>query len=419
MPDPRLGRLFRLERRGYLWGLRGIRALLTWCGRPERRYATVLVGGTNGKGSTAAALDRILREAGFRTGLYTSPHLVDFRERVRVDGRCMPAERLGALLRRFVPRGEHHGHSFFEVATAMALRHFADARVEIAVLEVGLGGRLDSTNAVSPEVSVLTGASLEHTEYLGDTLEEIAWEKAAIARRARPVVTGGRARARDLLEAAAAARGARVVRARRAARLSVRSMGLEGMELELPSGARLSTPLIGRHQVSNLECAAAAALQLRARGFAVDPLHVARGLAATRWPARFEWLARRRVLLDVAHNPEAAAAFARTWREVMPRRGVGVLGMLADKDARAVARALRPCARRLVVTAPDTVRAMPAERLSRAVGRVPHSVVPGVAAAVRAALQERRPGEPVFVTGSLYTVGEAMRALGHHVADRL
>ncbi|HVP39337.1 MAG TPA: Mur ligase family protein [Candidatus Saccharimonadales bacterium] len=419
MAESPLARLYRLERRGPHWGLAGIRRLLEWCGHPERRYPAVLVGGTNGKGSTAAALERILREAGYRTGLYTSPHLVDFGERVRVDGRAIPAARLAALLRRFAPRGERGGHSFFEVATALALRHFADAQVDIAVLEVGLGGRLDSTNAVLPEVSVLTGVSLEHTEYLGNTLAGIAREKAGIVRRGRPAVVGGRGRARELLAAAAAARGARVVIAQRAARLRLLSQDPAGMELELPSGARLRTALVGRHQISNLECAAAAALALRGRGFALDSLHVARGLAAVRWPGRFEWLARRGVVLDVAHNPEAAVAFARTWREVFGRPAVGVLGMLKDKDAAGVARRLRCCARLLVATAPATERALPAAALARALGRARHRVEPDVAAALRHALAARRPGEPVFVTGSLYTVGEAIPLLRHHVPAAL
>jgi dihydrofolate synthase / folylpolyglutamate synthase len=419
VPDPFLARLFHMERRGPHWGLAGIRRLLEWSGRPERGYAAVLVGGTNGKGSTAAALERILRAAGYRTGLYTSPHLVDFRERIRVDGRRISAPRLRALLRSFVPRGERGGHSFFEAATALALRHFADAGVEIAVLEVGLGGRLDSTNAVHPEVSVLTGVSVEHVEYLGSRVEDIAHEKAGIARRGRPVVVGGRGRARELLACAAAARGARVVLAQRVARLGPVVLARDGMELGLRSGARIGTSLVGRHQVSNLECAAAAALELRGRGFRVAPLDVARGLAAARWPGRFEWLARRGVVLDVAHNPEAAAAFARTWKEVFGRRGVGVLGMLQDKDAAGVARRLKGCARMLVVTEPATERALPAAQLARAVGRQPHLVEPTVAAALRRALRERRPGEPVFVTGSLYTVGQAIPPLRHHVPDVL
>lgn len=222
-----------------------------------------------------------------------------------------------------------------------------------------------------------------------------------------------------LVEAACRARGARVVRAQRAAGLVRVSLTPGHMSLREDSGAHYRTALVGDHQVSNLECAVAAARELRGRGFEISEPAIRCGLREVRWPARFEWLARRGVLLDVAHNPEAARCFARTYGATFRRPGVGVVGMLADKDAPGVARQLRACARLWVATAPEAERALSPEGMARALGRAPHVVVPGVARALKRALQERRRGEPVIVIGSLYTVGEAMARLGAHGQSRL
>ncbi len=400
-------------------GLSGTRSILARLGHPERSFASVLVGGTNGKGSTAAVLERVLREAGYRTGLYTSPHLVHFRERIRVEGRAIRAPHLDGLLRAVVPYALRNRHSFFEAATAMAFEHFRNEGVEIAVLEVGLGGRLDCTNVADPLVSVITGISLEHTEWLGKTLEKIAYEKAGIAREGRPVVIGGSGRSRTLLEAQARRRGARVVRASRAAGLRRISQRTTGMRLETRTGAVLRCGLVGEHQVSNVECALAALRELEGMEVPIGAAAVRRGLAAARWPARFEWLPESGVVLDAAHNPEAARAFAATWREVIGRKGVGVVGVLSDKDAAGILRALRGCARLLVLTTPPGARSLTGEALRAFAGRVPCAVEPNVRAALKRAMAERARGERIFVTGSLYTLGAAIPALGHRVPDAL
>lgn len=404
---------------GPKWGLRGIRFLLAACGNPEKQFPSVLVGGTNGKGSTSAVLERILRSAGYRTGLYTSPHLVRFEERIRVGGRVISGPKLQALCARLLPLSEKQRSSFFECATAIALRHFADEGVEIAVLEVGMGGRLDSTNVVDPRLSVITGIGLDHMEFLGETLERIAFEKAGISRRGRLTVLGGGGRSRSLLETACLRRGARVLHAREAAPLKATTLRPGEMEVEDRRGGRVVTPLVGRHQVANFECALAAAEALSLQGFRISRPDIARGLGEVRWPGRFEWLPEEGVLLDVAHNPQAAAAFAKTWDEVFGRPGVGVIGMLADKDVKGVVRRLGGCARVWIATSPRAARALSPEGMGKALGARPHLLEPDVPRAIRRALAVRRRREPVFVIGSLYTVGEAIPALGCHVSATL
>jgi dihydrofolate synthase/folylpolyglutamate synthase len=213
-------RLYSLEKRGMRLDLGGTRSLLKKLGNPQKRFSSVLVGGTNGKGSTCSFISSILTCAGHHTGLYTSPHLVDFRERIRVSGGCIPREHALELLGAVVPMGERGGHSYFETLTCAAFRYFGDRKVPVVVAEVGLGGRLDSTNVLSPMVSVITGISIEHSHILGTTLSAIAGEKAAIMRRGRPVVTAARGKALETIEKRAAAAGARLLRVGRDLRVT-------------------------------------------------------------------------------------------------------------------------------------------------------------------------------------------------------
>ena len=441
--------LFSLRSRGWKLGLDTMHALADGLGRPERRYPSVLVAGTNGKGSSSAILASILRRAGLRTGHYTSPHLVDFRERIRVDGAAIPERETLDLVTIVRPLVEARGATFFEAAAAMAMRHFADRACDVAVLEVGLGGRLDATNIVDPVVSVITGIAMDHVTILGRTREAIAREKAGIIREGTRVVTGATDTALETIEAECRERGAPIVRLGRDVRLRVTRVSAAGTEFDLrgagggalPGGAAASadhagadghvldvtgrwrTPLIGRHQAHNAACALLAARALAETGFDLAIDAARDGLESVRWPARFEIVAGEpTVVLDVAHNLEGARALAETWRAVFPeRRPVLVAGMLADKDHEGFARRVFPLASHVIATEPKEERALAAGTLAEraAAASVPCEVAVPVADAVARARERAGRDGIVLVAGSLFTVGEAMEAMGYEGLERI
>jgi dihydrofolate synthase/folylpolyglutamate synthase len=414
--------LFSLQRFGVKPGLGPIRALLTELGSPDERLRCVLVAGTNGKGSVARVLAASLMKAGERVGLYTSPHLQRLGERVQVDLAPEPHERIEELIGRVRPAAERHGNTFFEVVTAAALLRFAEAGVAWAVLEVGLGGRLDATNAVRPELSVITSVALDHTAVLGATLEEIAFEKAGVMRPGVPLISG-----------VTEPRPAGVI-ARRAAEvgagLTVYGKDFWGEDARLAwegtsftwrhpgaasDGVRVASGLVGRHQVANLTLALEAGCRL---GVGLEEALDA--VRHARWPGRLEsfWLQGRRVVLDGAHNPAAARALAAAIAELTGEAAVLVFGASADKDVAGVVTALAPVARRTVVThAVHSPRAMAPLDLAALLPGATVADDPG--AALEAALGLSRPGETVVVAGSLFLVGEARdRLTGDAGEDR-
>ncbi len=393
-------------------GLDTPRRLLADLGDPQNAYPAVHVAGTNGKGSTCVLLEALLRAAGRAVGRYTSPHLEDFCERITVDGRPITdaelvrhAARVHAAARRLdLPV------TYFEAATALAFLHFAgagdqDAPVDAAVVEVGLGGRLDATNLLSPQVCIITNVTLEHTKHLGDTVAAVAGEKAGIVKPGVPVVTAARGEALEVVRAAAARNGAPLFVLGEDFAVS----DGEPFAYDGPGGPLkgIALGLAGRHQRENAALAlAAAALFLDGR----LPEGTAAALADARWPGRLEPVAAAApVLLDCAHNGAAARALAAHLAEIPGGPPWLVLGVLADKDFDPIAEALCPLAARVILTAPDTPRrgdlaaqAAIARRHARDV-----AVVEGVAAAVDLAVREAAAaGGAVVVTGSIYTVGE-------------
>jgi len=391
-------------------GLDTPRRLLAALGDPQKTFPAAHVAGTNGKGSTCVLLDAVLAAAGLGVGRYTSPHLEDFSERVAVAGHPISNADLVREAARVhgAAAGMDPPPTFFEAATAIAFLHFADAAVDAAVVEVGMGGRLDATNVLTPRVSVITNVDLEHTKYLGATVAEVAGEKAGIVKPGVPVVTAARGEALDVVRATAARRGA-----------PLRVLGEdftvtdgEPFRYKGPGGTLdgLALGLAGPHQRENAALALAAA-EIFLGGRLPDEIAVRRALADARWPGRLESVAAAApVLLDCAHNGPAARALARHLAN-----GPGgplwlVLGVLADKDFDAIASALCPLAARVLVTAPDTPRRGDlAEQARIARNHAPDvAAVPGVAAAVDRAVREAAAaGGPVVVTGSIYTVGEA------------
>lgn len=405
-------------RTGGAWrlGLERMEALMDALGHPERRYPVFHVAGTNGKGSTVATLDALLRGAGARVGRYTSPHLVDFSERVAVDGVPMPRAAITAWLERHEPRLTELGATFFEATTALALAHFADAEVEVAVIEVGLGGRLDATNVVQPVAAGVTQIGLDHQEFLGNTPEAIAMEKAGIFKRGAVAVVGDTTPAiRTLLQARAEAVGASSVLVT-GRDWHIRDVELDpvGTHFTLAAGdtvRRLATPLVGRFQADNTAVALAMLRGAGGRWAAIDAQASAL-LAGVRLPGRFHrsgpWL------FDVAHNADGAATVVATVRAVaMPRPLVAVVSVLQDKDWRGILAQLATVTDRILVTLAPSAPPSRAWSLDAVCGwaagaGVPVERIDDLGAALAAG---RADGGTVLVTGSFHTVGDAMERL--------
>jgi dihydrofolate synthase/folylpolyglutamate synthase len=402
------------EHAGMRPGLARIETLLEALGHPEQRYTLVQVAGTNGKGSTAAMLAAILKSAGRRVGLYTSPHLVSFRERIRVDAEPIGEDDVADGFDAIATLVARVDATMFEATTALALDHFAREAVDVAVLEVGLGGRLDATTVGEPAVVIVTRIDLDHQEILGPTLEAIAAEKAAII---RPGV-------RVAFAAAQAPAAAAVVQARAAAMavplqeegqaLSVRLLARdrEGQTVDLAGpGWRLEEvrlPLLGTFQPSNALLAAAAARALDAA-----PAAIRDGLARARWPGRFEIVRSgdRHVVLDGAHNPAGARALAASLAEWFGDAPLTlVFGVLRDKDARGMLAPLAARAQRVILTGSSSPRAAAPDALRAALPAGVPSVETAGAAAEALALAARPPRTPILcVAGSLSLVGDVLR----------
>jgi dihydrofolate synthase/folylpolyglutamate synthase len=397
--------LYSLQRFGIKLGLENIERLLEElcsgvCVKRSALAATrtsafkvVHVAGTNGKGSVCAMIDSICRAQGYRTGLFTSPHLVTFRERIRVNGEIISEQAVTdglTTIRNLVANWDPHP-TFFEVVTALALKHFSDTEVEIVILETGLGGRLDATNAIQSDVSVITPIDFDHEEWLGKTIAEIATEKAGIIKPGVPVVS-----------ACQQAEAQEVIRAR-AARCEA------PLQFVTKSYDRAPIALAGSHQKQNAALAAAA---LRAAKIDVDNSAIARGLAAIDWPARFQrW--DERTIVDGAHNPAAAHTLAETWREsLVNQRATLVLAVLSDKDLRAICEALATISQFVLLPKIRSERAAAPEELAKVLANItpslPYSVTQSVDEAL--ALARAKPN-PILITGSLHFAGEVLAHL--------
>lgn len=405
-------------------GLERMEAALAALGNPEQHVPALHVAGTNGKGSTCAFAESCLRAAGYTVGLYTSPHLVRVNERIRVGGVPIPDEVLGTRILEVLARCPEAVRTltFFEFGTLVAFWHFAQERVDVAVVEVGLGGRLDATRTCRAEVTAVSTLSFDHQEYLGHTLAAIAGEKAGIFRRGIPAVTVAQhPEAAESIRAIASNVGAPLVEQGRDFGLT---RGPEGT-WRWTSGPRvlegLTLGLAGAHQGQNAALALAALERLGERGFPVNEQALREGLASARWPGRMQQLGHSPQLwLDGAHNPQGAATLAATVREVLAGRRVRlVFGVLADKEWPQMVEALFPLAASLFLAPPASPRALAPDTPALREAATRHGLVPAVhdsvAAAVEAALRGAEPGEAVLACGSLVLVGEV---LGWHEAGR-
>lgn len=390
-------------------GLDRTRALLTALGEPQKRLKFVHVAGSNGKGSTCALLESVLRRAGYRTGLYISPYLQDFCERMQVDGRPIPGGTLGRITEavKDAAEGMDDHPSQFELATAAAMVWFAEEGCDIVVLEVGLGGGLDSTNAIdAPEAAVIANLGLEHTEYLGGTLREIAAAKAGIIKPGCDCVCYESApEALEVIRSACRENGAPLTVAD-FSQVTPLGRSLEG-QLFSWRGRKYAIQLLGAHQLRNAALALETLEVLRKRGWAIPVEAAERGLALARWPARFEVLSKDPLfLLDGGHNPQCAAAVAEALRDYAPASRYTVLmGVLADKNCGAMLDALAPFTGELLCLTPRNPRALPGEELA-ALARergIPAAAFPSGADALLAGLERNR---PLLGFGSLYLAGE-------------
>ncbi|HIC93960.1 MAG TPA: bifunctional folylpolyglutamate synthase/dihydrofolate synthase [Anaerolineae bacterium] len=403
--------------------------LLALLDNPHRRFPSVHIAGTKGKGSTAAMTASVLQAAGYRTGLYTSPHLHTFRERIRVDGQLIERAEVLALAKRLRPLVEGiEGITTFEIMTAMAFLHFVERRVDFAVLEVGLGGRLDATNVVTPLVSVITSLSYDHTHVLGHTLAQIAREKAGIIKRGVPVVSAPQApEAMAVIEQVCRERGAELLVVGRDWTWEAGETNLEGQWFKVASGkwqmANLRSqnpsrsfwiPLLGRHQLINATVVVAAVEVLRQRGVRISEDGLREGLRRVRWPGRLEVLGRRPFLVvDCAHNADSAQKLAAALRELFAYRDlILIFGASADKDIRGMMRALLPLAREVILTRAHHPRAADPGALweeARSLGW--EAAIGGdVADALSQALELADEDDLVCVTGSTFVVAEAREA---------
>jgi dihydrofolate synthase/folylpolyglutamate synthase len=444
-----------------------MRVLLAALDHPERRFPSVLIAGTNGKGSTAATLASILRASGVKTGLYTSPHLVRINERIRVNGLEISDDDFASLqggvdqvAERLVERGELPWHpSFFEMMTAIAFEYFARERVDLAVLEVGMGGRLDATNVVEPLASVITDISLDHQKFLGNTVGEIAREKVGIIRPGGAVVTlPQQPEANDVIGNTILELGARGVNAvpyvppvspgstqYLVASSEKRNLGGDEKLLTakvakedakvakkyiyryplavLGKEILVETSLVGRHQLRNVALAVAAVVELNQQGFdGITAYGIERGIRETYWPGRFQVIAARaawpEMVLDVAHNPAGAWALRSALSERFEDRPlIFVFGAMRDKAIPEMAEILFPLAERVIATRPENPRAASPEEIQQAGARtgVEMESVEDVRLAVERARVLASAGAVIVITGSIYLVGEVMSIIGEDV----
>jgi len=404
--------------------LENITVLAERLGRPDRAYPSAHIAGTNGKGSTAAFLESILRRAGFRTGLNTSPHLERINERIRVNGDeisnhdfAETLTRIQSLIEELLADGKLRAHpTYFECVTAMAFEYFARAHADFGVFEVGLGGRLDATNILTPAISAVTRVDFDHENFLGHSLREIAAEKAGILKQGIPVVLAAQQpEAREVILARAKKLGCPVIETPLAYRVDEQAMenGCARARItEITAGwsAKLAPQLAGRFQLQNAINAVAAARALSARGWRIPERAMEQGVADAVWPGRLEKLQSRPDLyVDGAHNPGAARELAAFWEEHFAGRKIFLLyGALRDKAVDEIAGVLFPRAAEVVFTEPRTSRAISASQLSEIAAHhaAQSSVIAEAEQALDYLLSKAGPQDAVFVTGSLYLVGQ-------------
>lgn len=417
--------MFGLERFGIKLGLENITEFLSRIGDPHKSLRSIHVTGTNGKGSVCAMVSSILQERGLKVGLYTSPHLVDFRERISVSGRDIPedgvvriAQELRSEMEAMANESEEKQLTFFEFTTALAFRYFQEQKVDIVVAEVGMGGRLDATNVLQPDVGAITRIGLEHTNYLGKTIPDIAREKAGIIKSGMSLVTSVRdPDALSVIEAVCRMKEVHLMRLGRDFDIAEARTSADGTTFDYIGSHELcglKTHLLGKYQAENAATAIAIVEALGERGVEAGEEAIRKGLLRTRWPGRLDIVSRDPLLvLDGSHNPDGVATTVSVLRDLRLTPLTFVLACMEDKDAAGIVRALAPTAARLHVTQVSNKRALSLEKLAEVAKKEFDGEVRthrSSAEAIETALREYE-GKGVCVIGSLYLVGESMRWL--------
>ncbi len=415
--DKCLQEMYALRRFGIKLELTTMAAILSGLGHPQKRFAGIHIAGTNGKGSIAAMLSTILTRAGCRTGRYTSPHLISFNERITINNRPISnADVVQAYQAVKDKHGQKRPPTFFEYTTAMAFYEFARQKVDLAIIETGLGGRFDATNILSPCVSIISNISLEHQMYLGHTLAAIAGEKAGIIKPKVPVVTGVRQKM-ALQTIATIARDQQAPLFRRGNHFKTRKHadGTFSYYGRQRSWKKLSLSLDGQHQYENAALALAACELLAESGYTITEDHLRQGLAETRWPARLEVVSRSPfILIDGAHNLAAAKSLARYLSDNLSDKKITlIIGILDDKAYQSILKTLVPLCHTVLVTQAETGRAIPPETLAKnAAALNPNTTaVSSVAEAIDRAIKPASSTDAICIAGSLYVAGEAKAVL--------
>jgi dihydrofolate synthase/folylpolyglutamate synthase len=410
--------LYSLEYSGIKLGLEKVSHLLQFLGNPQKKWPAVHIAGTNGKGSTAAFIYTILKEAGYKVGLYSSPHLVDFSERIRINEQKISWESMVEYTRNLKDQIEKHQATFFEATTAMAFAYFADQKVDIAVIETGLGGRLDATNLVEPLATVITSISADHQQFLGDTLPEISYEKAGIMKSGVPCFTIQQfPEVMQVLQEKATEKNVPFFVIQPASHFRIREEDLKGsnFDLFLPPGSfqNLRIPLAGTHQISNAALAVAAIQVLRS--FPCSEQQIRGGLLNTSWPGRFQHLADNPLtILDVAHNPDGFEKVLSFIKEKAPGKNIRTIcGLSKDKDYRKIADILSHYVTKVGVVSGFSSRSLDPEILSQELVRraIPTEIFEDINTAYSVFRETTPATELLLIIGSHYLAGEFLKKI--------
>jgi dihydrofolate synthase/folylpolyglutamate synthase len=424
--------MFNLERFGIKLGLENVTEFLSRIGNPQHELKSVHVTGTNGKGSVCAFISEILQQHGMKVGLYTSPHLVDFRERIRINGEEIPEEevvRLGLELRSHMESmASEDGEkqlTFFEFTTGLAFKYFNEQKVDMVVAEVGMGGRLDATNVLIPEVAVITRIGLEHTNYLGSTIPQIAREKAGIIKGGASVITCEKNNdALSVIRTACEKKGARLRMMGVDFDIDNAMQSIDGTRFDY-SGERnllaVDTRLLGKYQAENAAAAIAVIEELSKRGIAISDQEIRDGIKSTRGPGRLDIVSRRPlVIFDGSHNPDGVRTTLKVLTDLEVTPLTFVLGCMDDKDARGIVKAVVPSAAKIICTRAAYKRALPVDKLAAIVGeefRGERETLEDAVQAFRRGTEDIS-GKGMCVIGSLYLVGEAIKWWGQEHAEK-
>ena len=412
--------LYDLQFFGMKLGLSNTLALLEGIGNPHEKFSSIHVAGSNGKGSVCAFLTSILKESGKKVGTYTSPHLTHFGERITINGIPMTRTEVVKSIQHIRPKVEELRKkdiqcTFFEATTCMAFYHFARRRIDIAIVEVGMGGRLDSTNVIKPEISVITSISKEHSQHLGETIKEIAGEKAGIIKKKIPTITSTQDEALSIIQAQCKKMKSKLYNVNDIA-LIISNASIFGTSMKI-DGLEVSIKLPGQHQAINAKTAV-----LAAKTIGIKPEAIEKGLAATEWPGRIQIVRKSpMIILDSTHNPGGAEALASFLRgqKIKP---ILVLGMLEDKEVQPVVKALEPLASKIIVTQPEYHRKMIAKELaSHFSGKI--ETVSKLPKAIEKAMKIAKKNDIILITGSIFTASETLEHLNlmriNEIMDKL